>query len=259
MLKRKLGRVFFNTVPSFNQDIYDFCVRYVDRFNGDNDSNPESNGEYFFLATHVPKLGVIFDVGANIGDWAKFVLDISPRSTIHCFEPSKTTFSELENRNWPTNVLLNNIGCGDINGMAELNIFAEGSGLNSIYFRRGIEHAKVSNIEIIEIITLDGYCDRNNITQIDYLKVDVEGHELMVFRGLSRMLEHGCVRIIQFEYGGCNLDARVYLRDIFDFLSPYGFHFYKLYPKSARHIKKYQHNLETFKYSNWIAALDNTL
>jgi hypothetical protein len=67
------------------------------------------------------------------------------------------------------------------------------------------------------------------------------------------MLKNGSIRVIQFEYGGCNLDARVYLGDIWDFLEPHGFRFSKLYPEGPRQIEKYQQSLETFKYSNWIA------
>lgn len=67
------------------------------------------------------------------------------------------------------------------------------------------------------------------------------------------MLAKERVRIIQFEYGGCNLDSKVHLDDIRYFLEPYSFNFYKLYPEGLHRIEKYQQSLETFKYSNRVA------
>jgi hypothetical protein len=66
-LIRQLGRKLFNLVPSYNDSLYEICVRYVDQFNGDNNSNSETNGEYFFLRNALPKFEdeVVFDVGAE--------------------------------------------------------------------------------------------------------------------------------------------------------------------------------------------------
>jgi hypothetical protein len=115
-----------------------------------------------------------------------------------------------------------------------------------------VEVAKAKDKEKIKLLTIDGYCERKGIKQIDLLKVDVEGHELAVFKGMTQMLKQDAIKIIQFEYGGCNLDARVYLADIWSFLEAYGFKFYKLYPEGAHRIIKYSQQLETFKYSNWV-------
>lgn len=257
-LKRQLGRRLFNFLPAYSRDLFEFCVRYVDRFNGDNNSDPTTNGEYLFLRNVLRKLetDVVFDVGANVGDWALYALSINPNINIHCFEPSKATYVKLLEKGWPPNVRANNFGFGEVEGDLELNVVGEGSGLNSIYPRRGMAGAEAVKTEKIKIATIDSYCVKNRISQIDLVKVDVEGHELSVFKGRNLMLEGGHVRVIQFEYGGCNLDARIHLVDIWDFLAPYGFKFYKLFPEGPRYIEKYQQSLETFKYSNWVAILE---
>lgn len=197
--------------------------------------------------------GVVFDVGANVGSWASFVLGINPKVNLHCFEPSKATYAKLAQKEWPSNVRKNNLGLGEVEGMLELNVVDEGSGLNSLYLRRGVDCARAVKTEKISITTIDAYCEKNAIQQIDLIKVDVEGHELAVFKGMRKMLSEGRVCAIQFEYGGCNLDAKVHLVDIWYFLEPYEFRFYKLYPEGPRHIEKYLQSLETFKYSNWVA------
>jgi FkbM family methyltransferase len=155
---------------------------------------------------------------------------------------------------WPRNVHLSKLGLGAEEGTLELNVVAPGSRLNSLYRRRGVEVAAARDVEEVRITTADTYCEQNGIAKIELAKVDVEGHELAVFNGMKRLLEQRRVRCIQFEYGGCNLDARVSLSDIWSFLEPYGFNFCKLYPEGPRPIAKYQQSLETFKYSNWIAV-----
>ena len=251
----RLGRTIFRMIPPETELIYQFCARYVDRFNGDNNSNPMANGENAFLRNISSGLGdgVVFDVGANVGDWASFVLAVNPKINLYCFEPSKATYDQLAQRQWPRNVRLNNLGMGETPGILELQVVGEGSALNSLYSRRGIDSAKPQKVENVTITTVDEYCLKNAIERIGLIKVDVEGHELAVFKGMRQLMAKGCVDIIQFEYGGCNLDSRTHLSDIWDLLERQGFKFHKLYPEGPRHIEKYQQSLETFKYSNWIA------
>ncbi len=94
---------------------------------------------------------------------------------------------------------------------------------------------------------------------IDLVKVDVEGHELEVFKGAAGMLAQGKIKRIQFEYGGCNIDSRVLLKDLFEFLLPYGYAFYKVFPRELRRVPRYDQRLENFQYQNWVAATNDVL
>ncbi len=84
------------------------------------------------------------------------------------------------------------------------------------------------------------------------MKVDVEGHELEVLKGGRNLFIKGQVKIIQFEYGACNIDARVFLKDIFDFFKGMNYFFFKIYPKYVKFIKQYKERLENFLYQNWL-------
>src|SRR5207247_10572660 len=53
--------------------------------------------------------------------------------------------------------------------------------------------------EVIQLSTMDNYCREKGVSQIDFLKLDVEGHELEVFKGMTESLSQGRVRIIQFR------------------------------------------------------------
>jgi hypothetical protein len=56
----------------------------------------------------------------------------------------------------------------------------------------------------------------------------------------------------QIEYGGCNIDARVFLKDMFELFSPFPYIFYKIYPRELRRVKRYDQRLENFQYQNWV-------
>jgi len=73
-----------------------------------------------------------------------------------------------------------NFGLGEYEGCATLYMDKEGSGCASLYNRKGLVMAKA---EQVKILTLDGFCADKGINRIDYLKLDVEGHELAVLRG----------------------------------------------------------------------------
>lgn len=255
MLKTFIKKLF-DIIPAESSLLLRGAQRYVNRYHGDNNSDPSENGEEFFLRAELRKCkgGIIFDVGANVGEWSKYCLSIEPSLNMHLFEPSKITFSKLMKNSWPASVYLNNFGLGERKEQLSLNIAGDGSGMNSIHMRHGVRGVAMESVERIDICTLDEYCEEKSIDHIQLLKVDVEGHELAVFRGAKRMLGEKRIACIQFEYGGCNLDARVYLLDIWNYLASFDFDFYKLYPLGPRKINKYDQSMETFKYSNWLAV-----
>jgi len=71
------------------------------------------------------------------------------------------------------------------------------------------------------------------VQQVDVLKIDVEGCDLLVLRGAERLLSAGRVRFIYVEFNdmsprlGCTGGA---LTPISDFLTPFGFRFIATYP-----------------------------
>lgn len=128
--------------------------------------------------------------------------------------------------------------------------------LNSLYQRSGLEHlglAQPKKKETIELETLDNYCSNHGITQIDFLKIDIEGHELEALKGASQLLKQGKVKVIQFEYGGTYIDARILLKDIFSLFNDLPYDLYKIYPQDLKKATMYAQNLENFQLQNWLA------
>ena len=255
----QLYAALWRIVPAKSALLYRICSKYIDQHNGENNSDIYTNGELWLMSYIIPQCRTVFDIGANVGDWSALALAVNPGLNVHCFEPSSQTFANLKARNL-RGTILNNFGVSSKAGTMTLYIFADGSGLNSLYLRKGLEggYALVpqKGREIVQVDTIDGYCQRSGVEFIDFLKVDVEGHELEVFKGAARMLSERRIRRIQFEYGGCNIDSRVLLKDFFEFLVPYGYTFHKLFPRELRQIDRYDQRLENFKYQNWFLVAD---
>jgi len=251
-----LFKVLLDLLPSGNLSLYKFCKNYVCKYNGENDGDIETNGELHFMQQELPKCKTVFDIGANIGDWAKISQQINPKLNLHCFEPSISTFQHLLSNHFSSNVICNNFGFSSKSGKACLHSFGAGSALNSLYKRQGLEDYGISQqqvTETVELKTVDEYCKANGLQKIgiDFCKIDVEGHELEVFKGAKEMLREKAISIIQFEYGGCNIDSRVLLKDIFEFFEQFDYTFYKIFPKKLEQVSRYSQLFENFQYQNW--------
>lgn len=209
----------------------------------------------------LPGARVVFDVGANVGEWLQVACSINPRAEYHAFEPSSATYAKLAGRPFPRTVRLVNAGLGVAAAESELFIYGEAAGTNSVYQRRGTS-LEVRERESIRIVALDQYCRDNRVDTIDFMKIDVEGHELAVLRGAKDSLTRGAVKVIAFEYGGTFIDSRALLADVWDFVDSVnsGYQFFKLHHDGPRRVPRYQQHYETFQYSNWlIVASDHHL
>jgi hypothetical protein len=92
---------------------------------------------------------------------------------------------------------------------------------------------------------------------IDIVKIDVEGHELMVLHGFGESI--GKMRVIQFELGGANIDTKVFFRDFWRFFEKTGFSLYRITPLGVMRIDSYHESEEFFTIANFIAVNKNSL
>lgn len=251
----------FDLAPQNSPQLYRLFRHYVDRYDGQNNDDISTNGELRFLQRSLPQCHTVFDIGANVGAWAELALRNNPAIRLHCFEPSFATYQRLVTRvGHLPNVICNNVGLSSMQGVSQLLVFHDGDGMNSMYRRTGLEDrglAPQEKVETIRLDTVDAYVQAQGIKTIEFAKVDVEGHELEVFKGMRQLLAAGQIKVIQFEYGGCNIDARVLLKDIFEYFQSFEYAFFKLYPRTLRRIERYDQRLENLQYQNWAIVHDD--
>ena len=262
-LKSLLKRIILFVIPADNQLLYRLSKWYLDLYNNENNDDMRTNGELQLIRRILPLCTIVFDVGANVRNWTSLALTINPQLTVHCFEPSEATYQRLLNNRFSPSIICNNYGLSSTAVMSTLYVFGNGSGINSLYQRQGWEEGWGLSCptcgEPVRLETLDGYCQRAKIQTIDFLKIDVEGHELEVLKGATNMLAKGGIRFIQFEYGGCNIDTKVLLKDFFEFFQPLPYTFHKICSKKLLRVERYDQRMENFQYQNWVVVKKNEL
>jgi FkbM family methyltransferase len=205
---------------------------------------------------------VVFDVGANVGDYALCVAGQLPSAQIYAFEPARSVYEELARRTGAArpgaNIKPFNIGFSDADRTVELHSYTadgqEVSLLSSIDLRLPTQVIDVRAIaaEQIRVETIDGFCAAEGVGRIDFLKLDVEGHEMAVLRGARRMLEEGLISMIQFEFGPANIYSRTYFYDFWLLLSE-RYDIYRIIPKGIVPIRYYGEHYEIFLTTNYLA------
>lgn len=197
----------------------------------------------------------IFDVGANVGQYQRMLVEnLNIPNNIYSFEPAIDSFGIL-NKEKQNNVRNFQHGFGDKEQTVTLYKDENKSQLASIYKKTDNDYYNLKSMDIEETIhlrTIDDFCEDEKISKIDFLKLDIEGHEFFALKGAERMLNQNKINFIQFEFGPANIDSRTYLRDFYNLLSSQ-FYLYRLTKSTIIPIRSYNETDEIFLPSNYIA------
>lgn len=174
------------------------------------------------------KINLVFDVGANTGQYGTHIREIGYRGRIVSFEPLTSAFNELKkctNNDSLWNAV--NMALGDQDGTAEINISrnSQSSSLRDIlpsHVEAAPESAYVGK-ETIEIRKLDSIFNTywkpsNNL----YLKIDAQGYERNIIEGGQNCLDR--VTGVQMEVSLVPLyEGETLLVEMIKFMSEKGF------------------------------------
>ena len=241
----------------FNQFLFLMSTRALGIYNYQNFT---ISGEKWFLKNIIKKSGkslVVFDVGANKGDYCKNLISSKICiKKIYAFEPQKDVYTRLKSNTVSYPIISENIALSDTVGESLLfdRNDNEGSCHASLSEKIFTDVHKVSSHSFkTNISTIDEYCKTNSINFIDFLKIDVEGYELNVLKGGSRMLSERRIKIIQFEFTQLNTVLKVSFRDFYDLLSM-NYTIYRLLPFGLKIVPEYNSLVcEISGYQNFCA------
>lgn len=140
------------------------------------------------------------DVGANFGWYTTLMSRLSNNEgRVHAFEPVPRTFKELE-----TNVSLSNYG------NITINQTALGDERRSITIRipkgEPTGHASMASksdgqddVFECEMLTLDEYLTERSVGNVNFVKVDIEGAEMMFLIGANKLFTQAVPPVILME------------------------------------------------------------
>lgn len=197
------------------------------------------------LSAKFNKDTIVFDVGANVGDYAAQWLPVT--HCIYAFEPKKETY-ELLHLRMQSKIITEQMALGSAKGNLHLYETTDHR-LHSLVAR---EHANYSweKGAAVQVDTLDNYCAANAIRNIDFLKIDTEGYEMEVLKGAAGMLKN--ISYIQFEFGGASLAQKVSFKNFYDLLHPQ-FKIYFMLIDGIHEIATYHEKLENYTGNNFLA------
>jgi FkbM family methyltransferase len=201
---------------------------------------------------------VVFDVGANLGQWSKALLAQQPPPDLNllAFEPSSYCCDRIRSIGLP--VKLHQVAVAAECGTMLLHSPSDGSPSAALHLRRdSYLSCQSQRAERVEVTTLDAVIAQHGFPRVDLIKLDIEGHELAALKGARASLEASIIRALTFEFGSANVDTRTYFRDYWDLLTGYGFRISRMAPGGVLvSIEEYYEDLEYFRGStNFVAIL----
>jgi FkbM family methyltransferase len=146
---------------------------------------------------------IVWDVGANIGFHSVVLAKTSANKDIevYSFEPERKTF----------NLLMKNISLNELNNVYAFNLaLGENNYLRDIYssdtpnfgahsFVQRTDYKVKKRGNKVNVVSGDNLVTENNLKVPSVIKIDVEGAEILVLKGLKKTLRNKDVRLIFLE------------------------------------------------------------
>ena len=172
-----------------------------------------------------------YDVGANVGIYSLWASKlVGPTGQVHSFEPISDTrelLRQLVLENNATNVVIAPYAVAGSSGSVKMQSIPGASGLSSA--TRQLDHSAVE-VEV-SAVTLDEYLGR--CRRPDLVKVDVEGAELEVVRGMVGLLQNSRPPVI-FEASPKTEREKEALKTVWGIFTNHQYSLFDLTPRGLR-------------------------
>ncbi len=185
-------------------------------------------------------ISIVFDVGANVGQFCIHCIEIFEDAKILSFEPVNETYERLQKRTARySNIQCFNLAFGEIRAKTEIFLQPDSS-TNSLAPGVNVKKNANQKSQVVDIDTIDSFCKKHFVSNIDLLKIDTEGFDLSVLKGAKEMLQERKVKFILVEvtFDGNNIQNSSY-QIISEFLTnfhykPLGFFNQTIHKRSTK-------------------------
>jgi FkbM family methyltransferase len=226
-------------------------VKSLGQFFGLNITRYEPFTDFFSqldLIFKIAEINLIFDIGANRGQFVEGISNAGYCGKIVCFEPLSSVRKDLENlsNRLPNLFLHPQCAVGDSEGLIEFNI--AGNSVSSSVLPMLEIHSHLANksaytnCETVRLIRLDSVLENYLKYESNlFIKIDTQGYELQVLRGAKVALNQA--RGVLCELSFVSLyEGQAPWRDIVDLLENEGFVLMALYrgfvdPRNGRYLQ----------------------
>lgn len=172
---------------------------------------------------------VVYDVGANIGIYSRFIVQEFGAAKVYAFEPSSSNFPRLV-RNLEIGERSNRsealqLAIGDEDGVVDFqadDMSALTGALDAVNHgtaaRNRVQYHLPPIVEKVTAARLDTVIREPGITPPDVVKLDIEGAEALALQGANNLLERRKPRLVIELHGGA-VGA-----EVIEILWKYGYH-----------------------------------
>jgi FkbM family methyltransferase len=237
----------------------DLLVTYLSLINGKGSGSGWDDGELRVAARTLRMISepVVVDCGANMGTWTEGVRGAlgHQRGRWLLVEPVAEYAERLQQL---ANVTVIAAAAGEDTSVLPLYVPDRPSGWVSLH-QRGDSFAQGEEFGTreVQVLKLDDVFRSHDVDHVDFLKMDLEGHELYALRGAGDYLEQGRVAALAFEFGSANVNSRTFFRDFWELLTPLGYTLHRMVPGGRTvTVPRYDETLEFFRgATNYLAIL----
>jgi len=183
----------------------------------------------------------IIDIGASAGEFSEFLYkNFEKKCTIFAIEPILESFNKIKignNKKF-------NFAIGTENEIKEFNIYSNSElssfekinkSIDKDLWKYHLPGTKIIEQRKIKTITLENFLINNNLSKIDFVKVDTQGNDLSIILSANKHLNLINSFAIECAY---SVDSMLYesgsvLKDIFSFVKDSDFFIYRIVPNGA--------------------------
>lgn len=194
------------------------------------------NKETFRRQRHyVRDAQTVFDVGAWVGQTANGYRKLYPDARIYAFEPAPMACDMLIERfARDAGVSIYCVAMGDSECIQPLHINAPGQESSLLAMTEDYQARGMMTVEDVWVYTttLDLFCKRWGIGQVDVLKLDVQGTEMRVLEGARGLFDGNQVGMVFTELNFWEqYHGQCWWHEVGAWLADYGFQLCELAPQ----------------------------
>lgn len=232
---------------------------------GERPNNILTNGEQR-LVSEIIHLGsphartTVVDIGANIGEWSKCVLDSAIKFekpvTLYAFEPVDSARAELMKRfanDARFRIFIDGRAVGAISGCTTMTAFGVESGLSVLNAILQSNADRTSNIpkQAVNVTTVDEFVQQFEIDFVTLLKSDVEGFDFKVLQGAQETLAQGRIGVMQFEYNHRWVPQHSSLWDVFEMAKHLDYEVCRVGVNNLERFGEWHYEIEKYYEANY--------
>lgn len=200
----------------------------------------------------------VFDIGGNFGWYSCHLAQLVGESgKVHVFEPTNV-IEELKNNltlnQFDQNVYLNQVALGEKEGDENFFIPKIGTAFASLRDQSwGRDCSKIK----VQVKTLDDYVSENKIKTIDFIKIDVEGAEYLVFKGGENVLKNYSP-VIMMELQDFTKSFGYSPEEVINYLKDLNYHIYEINDKIIGSVKEVT-SFDNTRYYNFLVLKNDDI